>query len=79
MNVQQIMQMLIEMKADRKAEELKNMMKAMREEIKSGGAEMRSIVNAWMTDIKAAPQKKRRPPATKRRRQIQRRLSLIEE
>jgi seryl-tRNA synthetase len=66
MDVQQIMEMLIEMKANRKAdqekaegsrEESKEMMKAMREEIKSDEAEMRSIVNAWMADIKDARKK----------------------
>jgi hypothetical protein len=32
-------------------------LKEMREKIKDGQAEMRSIVDAWVTDIKDAPKK----------------------
>jgi uncharacterized protein (DUF885 family) len=66
MDVQQIMEMLVEMRADRKAdrEELKGMMNAtqermdantnsMREDIKSGQAEIRSIVVAFQEKIDA--------------------------
>jgi hypothetical protein len=50
---------LSEIRAVRKAdqEELQDMMKANREDLKSSQVEMRSIDNAWMTDIKDARKK----------------------
>jgi DNA anti-recombination protein RmuC len=58
------------MEADKQSdrEEQKEMMKATKEDIKSRQAEMRSIVDAWMTDIKDG--QKRRPPAKMQWRRI---------
>jgi 3-mercaptopyruvate sulfurtransferase SseA len=56
-------QMLAEMKADRKADQekaeanrinIKEMIKATQDDIKSNQAEMRSTVDVWMPDIKDA-------------------------
>jgi hypothetical protein len=58
MEMQQIIEMLTEMKADREADQQQMLVKmeantkAMREVIRSSQAEMRSIVDVWMTDIK---------------------------
>jgi hypothetical protein len=56
------------MEADRKSdrEELKEIMEATKEDIISSQAEIRSIVDAWVTDIKDG--QKRRPPAKMQRR-----------